>query len=119
MAPKPEKEIRKLIADLAKDIGITESRAFMVWYAMEAFRLDRDEAEEVISYDGGNDRGIDLLWRDDERERIVIGQSKYLKNSSKHPKVSELALLLDTIDELTDPQQLRDDGRPDLADAAE
>ena len=119
MASGPEKEIRKRIRELAKALGITEARAFMVWYAIEAFRLDQDEAEEVISYDGGNDRGIDLLWRDDERERIVIGQSKFQKNSSKHPKVAELALLLDTIDELTDPQQLRDDGRPDLADAAE
>ena len=91
----------------------------MIWYAMEAFRLDQDEAEEVVSYDGGNDRGIDLLFRDDERERIVIGQSKYLKNPAKHPKVGELALLLDTVDELTDPQQLRDDGRGDLAEAAE
>lgn len=119
MASKPEKEIRKRVSELAKDIGIVEPQAFMIWYAMEAFRLDQDEAEEVISYDGGNDRGIDLLWRDDERERIVIGQSKYIKDSSKHPKVAELALLLDTIDELADPQQLRDDGRADLADAAE
>ena len=30
-----------------------------------------------------------------------------------------LALLLDTVDELSDPQQLRDDGRKDLAEAAE
>ena len=76
MASTQEKEIRKLIKDLARDLQIAEPRAFMVWYAMEAFRLDQDEAEEVISYDGGNDRGVDLLFRDDERERIVVGQSK-------------------------------------------
>lgn len=119
MPNTPEKEIRKRVKDLAKELKISEARAFMVWYAIEAFRLDQDEAEEVISYDGGNDRGVDLLFRDDERERMVIGQSKFLKSSSRHPKVGELAILLDVVDELADPQQLRDDGRSDLAAAAE
>jgi hypothetical protein len=80
-----EKEMRAQVADLAERLGIDEDTAFVVWYASEAFRLDDDEAQEVISYGGGNDRGIDLFYVDDEGERIIIGQSKYLKNSARHP----------------------------------
>jgi hypothetical protein len=116
---KFEQAMRDEVANLATKLDISEDRAFIAWYAMAAFRLDETEAREAISYDGGNDRGLDMLVIDDEAERVVIGQSKYLKNTSKHPKPADLALLLNVIDELDDPQGLRDAGRTDLAEAAE
>ena len=111
--------MRAEVSKLAAKLNIDEDKAFTVWYVLEAFRLDEDEALEAISYDGGNDRGLDLFYIDDESERVVIGQSKYLKNSVKHPKPADLTLLLNTVNELDDPQGLRDAGRADLADAAE
>ncbi len=114
-----EKEMRAAISALAKRLTLDEPRAFIVWYAIEAFRLDDDEALEAVSYGGGNDRGIDLFFIDDEAERIVIGQAKYQKDVARHPKPAELTLLLNTINELAEPQELRDAGRSDLADAAD
>lgn len=74
---------------------------------------------EAASYGGGNDRGIDLLHVDEEWETIVIGQARYYKSTRKIPKPADLTLLFNTLDELDDPQELRDAGRADLADAAE
>jgi hypothetical protein len=116
---KFEKEMRSEVATIAKKLKITEERAFIWWYVSEAFRVDDVEASEAMSYDGGNDRGLDFFLVDDESERVVIGQSKYLKNSARHPKPADLTLLLNTINELEDVQGLRDAGRDDLAEAAE
>lgn len=98
--------------------GVTVDRAFAIWYGIEAFRLTEDEAREAASYDGGNDRGIDFFFVDDDSERVVIAQFKNLKNPEKAPKPAELALLLDALDELDEPQELLDAGRSDLAEAA-
>lgn len=119
VSPNFEQELRTEVTALALRLDIREDKAFIVWYATEAFRLDEDEAVEAISYGGGNDRGVDFFLVDDENERVVIGQSKYIQNSNRHPKPAELTLLLNTITELSDPQELRDAGRADLADAAD
>ncbi len=114
-----EKLLRREVAELADKLDLDEDTAFAAWYAKVAFRLDDEDALEAISYGGGNDRGIDLLHTDDDWETIVIGQSRYYKSSSKAPKVADLTLLFNTLEELEDPQELRDAGRADLADAAE
>lgn len=114
-----ESELRDAIKDLAERHQISSDKAFSVWYGIEAFRLSEEEALEAASYDGGNDRGIDFFLVDDEWERVVIAQFKNLKNSDKAPKPADLALLLDTLDELEEPQELLDAGRQDLAEAAE
>jgi hypothetical protein len=111
--------MREEVADLGQRLGIDEDHAFTAWYAKVALRLDDAEALEAMSYDGGNDRGIDFFLVDDERERIIVGQSKYFKKSDRNPKPAELTHLFNTAEELTDPQELRDAGRDDLADAGE
>jgi hypothetical protein len=114
-----EQLMRRDIADLAATEGLSEDRAFSVWYCQVALHQDRAEALDASRYDGGNDRGVDLFWVDDEQQRIVIGSSKYYKKSSKAPTPAEVALLLNTIDALSDAQELRDIGRHDLAEAAD
>lgn len=111
--------MRKEVAEIASRQDVSEERAFAIWYGIHGLMLDELEAVEAASYDGGNDRGIDIFVVDDELERVVIGQTKYLKQSNKAPKLGELALLLDVLDELADPQEYLDAGRPDLAEAAE
>jgi hypothetical protein len=58
-----DKTMREEVGQLAGDLGVDEDRAFAVWYAMHAFRLDEDEALEATSYDGGNDRPGQRLLR--------------------------------------------------------
>jgi hypothetical protein len=107
------------IADLAARLGVDVDRAFAVWYGMVALRLEEQEAVDAASYDGGNDRGIDVFLVDDELERVIIAQTKNVKSANKAPKPGDLSLLMDAPDELADAQELRDAGRPDLAEAAE
>lgn len=119
MAEDFEKALRKDVAEIAKRLEISESRAFAVWYGKVALRLEEQEALEAASYDGGNDRGADFFFVDDEWDRVIIAQWKYYASSNKTPPASELAQLFNVPNELADPQDLRDDGRDDLAEAAE
>ncbi|HEX3529892.1 MAG TPA: AIPR family protein [Thermoanaerobaculia bacterium] len=94
-------------------------KAFMLWYAVEALDLDQDAAFEAVSYDGGNDKSIDLFFIDEAYQRIIIGQGKYQKNGRYSPKTGEFLELLHTIDWLSDPEALAREGRDDLAGAAQ
>jgi len=114
-----EEDMRDAVHAIAAAHSMTDQAAFGVWYCEVAFGLDRQEAIDAARYDGGNDRGVDILWVDDELQRILICQAKYFGSGTRSPRPADLALLLDTPDALDDPQSLRDDGRPDLAEAAE
>jgi hypothetical protein len=114
-----ESIMRAAVTALADRLSITETRAFAVWYGTTALRLDEQEALEATSFDGGNDRGTDFFYVDDEADRVIIAQWKYFQSSSKTPKAGDLTQLFNVPDELADPQELRDEGRSDLAEAAE
>jgi hypothetical protein len=119
IATRFETTLRKEIREIAKRLDITESKAFAVWYGKVALRLAEQEALEAASYDGGNDRGADFIFVDDEWERVVIAQWKYYSSSAKSPSDGDLAQLFNVPNELADAQDLRNDGRADLAEAAE
>lgn len=119
MAKTFEETMREEVASLADRLEISDSKAFAVWYGVVAMRLREEEALEAASYDGGNDRATDFFFVDDEWDRVVIAQWKYYKSSSKTPTAGDLTQLFNTPNELSDPQDLRDDGRDDLAEAAE
>jgi hypothetical protein len=114
-----EQIMRDAVREIAKEQGCSEDRAFAIWYAQVALRLGRIEAVDVTRFDGGNDRGIDLFYVDDESQRVVIAQTKYFKTSTKAPKPADVALALDALDALEDPNALRADGRADLAEASD
>ena len=119
MASTFEQALRREVTEIADRLGITKSKAFAVWYAKIALRLDEQEALEAASFDGGNDRGTDFFFVDDEWERVIIIQWKYFAGPTKTPAAGDLTQLFNVINELSDPQDLRDDGRSDLAEAAE
>lgn len=98
---------------------ISRGQAFMLWYAIAGLGMDQDAAFEAVSYDGANDKGIDLFYVDDEYQRIIIAQGKFHKGGKASPKAGALLELVHTTDWLSDPEALRRDGRPDLAAAAE
>jgi hypothetical protein len=114
-----ELTLRAAVTELAARLSIPESRAFAVWYGTIALRLDEQEALEATSYDGGNDRGTDFFYIDDEVDRVIIAQWKYFQSSDKTPKSGDLTQLFNIPEELADPQELRDEGRSDLAEASE
>lgn len=89
----------------------------MMWYAIESLRLDEDVALEASSFDGGNDKFVDLFFVDDEAERVVIAQGKYRSHGEHRPEVGELLSVWHTTDWLSQPEALAREGRPDLADA--
>ena len=93
--------------------------AFMMWYAMEALELDEDVAYEAVSYDGGNDKDIDLFHLDDKHERILIAQGKFQHEGKYKAKKNELLGLLHTTDWLGDKKATEKLGRPELVSAAE
>lgn len=118
-SPGFEGTLRREVHELGDRLGLDEDTAFAAWYAKIAFHLDDEEALDAISYGGGNDRGIDIFHTDEDWETVVVGQSRYYKRASRAPKAADLALLFNTLEELEDPQELRDAGRTDLAIAAE
>lgn len=100
------------------DYSISEGKAFGLWYATEGLELEEDEAFEAVSFDGGNDKDIDLFYVDQESERVLIGQLKFSAKGQYRGKKNELLALIHTSDWLRDPVSLERDGRADLASAA-
>lgn len=111
--------LRQRVRQFERFYGISRGQAFMLWYAVEGLELDQDDAYEAVSYDGGNDKGIDFFRVDEEYERVVIAQGKYNSQGRYKPQTGELLELLHTTDWLSDPEALSREGREDLAAAAE
>ncbi len=111
--------LRDRVVDFENRYSLNTGKAFMTWYAMEALGLSEEDAVAAVAYDGANDKGIDLFHVDDENESIVVAQGRYRSNANYSPKPGELLVLTYSAKWLSDPETLRREGRPDLADAAE
>jgi hypothetical protein len=114
-----EKHLDTEVKRIAKREGISESAAFLFWCAINILELADDEAREAISIEGANDKGIDLFWVDENEGRVVLAQGKYSRDFSFHPKQAQVAKLESSLNWLINPEALRRDGKPDLAQAAE
>lgn len=110
--------IQEQVQGYQEAYSLSAGKAFMLWYGIEALSLSEDEAYEAASYDGGNDKSIDLFYVDDENERIVIAQGKFNAQCRYAPSVGEYLALVHATDWLQYPEDLHREGRPDLADAA-
>jgi len=111
--------LAKQVDTLRERWSISEGKAFMMWYACEALELDEDVAYEAVSYDGSNDKDIDLFYLDEEHERIVIGQGKYHYKGQYKAKKNELLGIIHSTDWLENLETVRREGRPQLTSAAE
>jgi hypothetical protein len=116
-------ELIKYISDstnrLASFYKISTGKAFMLWYAIEALGLDQDAAHEAVSFDGHNDKSVDLFYIDYQFEKIIIAQGKFQGRGRYNPKVGELLELVHSSDWLKSPEALARAGREDLAAAAQ
>lgn len=109
------KHLHEQIDAIQSRYPISAGKAFGFWYAMEGLNLEEDEAYEATSYDGGNDKDIDLFYIDQETERILIGQLKLNLKGTGKGKKTDLLGLIHTTDWLRDPESLEREGRKDLA----
>src|SRR5207245_2940613 len=81
--------------------------------------IDEDAALEAISVEGANDKGIDFFHVDDEEGRVFIGQGKFSAGLEHTAKEKDVSTLESSLNWLANPEALRRDGKPDLAQAAE
>jgi hypothetical protein len=104
---------------LRKKWSISEGQSFMMWYACDALQLDDGPAYEAVSYDGFNDKDIDLFYLDEEHERIVVAQGKFNRKGNYKADKNELLGLIHSTDWLGNIEAMRREGRPELVSAAE
>jgi len=98
--------------------GLSNPKSFLFWFAREILEIDDDAVVESISVDGANDKGIDLLYIDDENSRVFIVQGKYSASLNYTPKEKEVSVLESSLNWLSNPEALERDGKPELAEAA-
>jgi len=110
--------LKREIQRIGKRSGLRIPSAFLFWFATSILELSEDDAREAISVEGANDKGIDLIWIDDEEGRIVIAQGKYSPSLTYRAKESDLAKLESSLNWLANPEALRRDGKNELAQVA-
>lgn len=110
--------LKKEVKRYGKSYSLNEGKAFGLWYAVESLGLEEDEAYEAVSYDGGNDKGIDFFLVEPDAERVLIGQLKFNAAGMYKAKKAELLSVINATEWLKDPESLERDGRRDLAGAA-
>src|SRR5438105_1762263 len=99
---------------------MTKPRAFVIWFAKITFELSDEEALDATAIDGANDKGIDLFWIDRDDGKVIIVQGKYSDTCEYRPKIAkEVGLLQSSLNWLMSPPALRQDGKSDLAAAAD
>ncbi len=107
------------VKQISKQERLSADKAFLFWFATSILELSIDDAREAISIEGSNDKGIDLLWIDEDEGRVVIMQGKYSAKLISNPKISHISNLESSLNWLANPEALRRDGKIDLAQAAD
>jgi len=111
--------LNKEIQRISKRTSMKTPSAFVFWFAIHILELSEDDAREAISVEGANDKGIDLIWIDDDEGRVIIAQSKFSSSLAYRAKESDLAKLESSLNWLANPEALRREGKPELAQAAQ
>lgn len=112
------KAMQDEVRELSRRLKVDEPKAFVVWFATIVFDLDEDEAKEGL-LERANDKGIDFFWVDEHSKRVVIAQCKYSSQGKSSPREGDLEKLFGSIDWLTSPGALKEEGRPELVEASE
>jgi hypothetical protein len=106
------------VVTLANKFGITESKAFLVWFGKLAFDLSDEEAYQSVLVEGPNDKSIDFFWIDHFANRVIVAQGKYSSTGISKPRDNSVDSLLSSLDWLAQPETLEQEGKPELAEAA-
>lgn len=119
MATAFNKYLQAEVKQISHQELLHADRAFLFWFAVNILDLSEDDAREAISIEGSNDKGIDLFWIDDDEGRVVIAQGKYSAQLTSRPKISHVSKLESSLNWLASPEALRQEGKADLAQAAD
>lgn len=113
------KDILESIEELSKRAGISKHKAFTAWYAINFHDLDEDEALSSAAMDGGNDKGIDLVFADTSNKTIYVLQGHCGDNHDKVTPKSKWSDVLAAIPFFENTKGLSDVGKSELADQIE
>lgn len=108
-------DILASIDELAERGGITRSRAFAAWFAINFFYQDEDESLEAAASDGGNDQGIDIAFADENNQEIVVIQAYFPEKHDKKTPKNKWDAITASLPFVNDPGKLAKT-RPDLAE---
>lgn len=86
--------------------GRSESRAFLMWYLENYYRLDEADVQDAVC-DGPDDKGIDAIYIDENLEQIDVLQCKLLQNNSRTIGDGSLREFVGTLAQFTDPKFVR------------
>lgn len=111
-------ELNQSIDTLAARAKLSRNSSFAAWYAINFGALDEDDALEAAAVDGGNDQGIDIVYTDEQFQKIFILQS-FVPGSDasfeKATKIEKWNALIASIPYIKNTDLLRESGRNDLA----
>lgn len=114
-----ERDLRQKISAVAKRLGVREEAAFSIWYCQYYLGIPEEQAIQCVN-DGSRDRGLDFFYRDNLRRQVHLGQAAYVTSSKNSPSKEKLTHTLKHLEaELTEPQKLRQQGLPKIANFAE
>jgi hypothetical protein len=83
----------------------TESTAFLHWFLVNIYRLDRIEVDDVIC-DGRGDKGIDGIYINENGDCIDIFQSKIVQSENKTLGDTQLKEFIGSISQLQTNESL-------------
>ena len=113
-----QKALHREVKSIAAEFGLSQDRAFLIWFATRILEIDDDAALEAVSVEGANDKGIDLFHVDDDEGRVFIVQGKYSPKLSYSAKETDVANLESSLNWLMTPEALERDGKSELAQAS-
>jgi len=64
---------------------LNEGQRFVAWYVFNILRQDRNQTKDAIT-DGADDKQIDAIVVDDERQTVYILQGKYISGQGNRIK---------------------------------
>lgn len=119
MATDFKTALERELSHIKTQNGLSDDKAFLVWFQTAILEIDEDAALEAISVEGANDKGIDFFHVDDDEGRVFIGQGKFSTGLDHVARERDVSNLESSLNWLSNPEALRRDGKPDLAQAAE
>jgi hypothetical protein len=81
----------------------TESRAFLIWYLENLYRLEPIMAEDAVC-DGPDDKGVDGLYVDDVNNRIDVLQARIVQSPGRTIGDTQLKEFSGTLDQFESPE---------------
>jgi len=79
--------------------GRTDSTAFLHWFLVNIYRLERMEVDDIVC-DGHGDKGIDGIYIDDNECCVDVFQAKIVQNDLKTLGDTQLKEFMGSLDQL-------------------